>query len=114
MKISKKFITRTLKLLGFIEIDSFKTGLTISTPSHRFDMSLAEDLYEEILRHYGYDNLPVNKPKAAPYANIISDDIKNTLRLFFINRGYQEVMHIPFTASNLDLSENKSVKLQIH
>ena len=74
-------------------------------------MSLAEDLYEEILRHYGYDNLPVNKPKAAPYANIISDDVKNTLRLFFINRGYQEVMHIPFTASNLDLSENKSVKV---
>ena len=111
VKISKKFITRTLKMLGFIEIDSFKTGLTISTPSHRFDMSLAEDLYEEILRHYGYDNLPVNKPKAAPYANIISDDTKNTLRLFFINRGYQEVMHIPFTASNLDLSENKSVKV---
>ena len=47
VKISKKFITRTLRLLGFIEIDSFKTGLTISTPSHRFDMSLAEDLYEE-------------------------------------------------------------------
>ena len=111
IKISKKFITRTLKLLGFIEIDSSKTGLTISTPSHRFDMSLAEDLYEEILRHYGYDNLPVNKPKAAPYANIISDNITNTLRLFFINRGYQEVMHIPFTASNLDLSEKKSVKV---
>ena len=40
--------------------------VTFNIPSHRFDISLEEDLYEELLRSYGYDNIPISKPKAGP------------------------------------------------
>ena len=42
--------------------------LKFQVPSHRFDMELEEDLYEEILRCYGYDNIPINPPKSGPVA----------------------------------------------
>ena len=44
-------------------------NITFNIPSHRFDISLEEDLYEELLRSYGYDNIPISKPKAGPITN---------------------------------------------
>ena len=43
-----------------------KNTLKFNIPTHRFDISLEEDLYEELLRSYGYDNIPISKPKAGP------------------------------------------------
>lgn len=37
----------------------------VSVPSYRFDVTLEEDLLEELGRIYGYDNLPVRMPQAA-------------------------------------------------
>lgn len=36
--------------------------LTVNAPARRWDISLAADLYEEIARIYGYDNLPSTLP----------------------------------------------------
>ena len=36
-----------------------KNNLTFEVPSHRFDLSIKEDLIEEVARRIvGYDNLP--------------------------------------------------------
>ncbi|MFH1176888.1 MAG: hypothetical protein V1750_05725 [Acidobacteriota bacterium] len=41
--------------------------VTCTVPTHRVDLELAEDLYEEALRHFGYDNIPpALPPTAAP------------------------------------------------
>ena len=54
-KIPKKFIVATLSFLGFSPVVT-KNRLKVSIPSHRFDISIASDLVEEIARVYGYDN----------------------------------------------------------
>ena len=36
--------------------------LLFDITSHRFDIALEEDLYEELLRCYGYDNIPISNP----------------------------------------------------
>ena len=35
-----------------------KNNLTFEVPGHRFDLSIKEDLIEEVARIIGYDNLP--------------------------------------------------------
>ncbi|MCU9614150.1 phenylalanine--tRNA ligase subunit beta [Caldibacillus lycopersici] len=37
--------------------------ISVSIPTRRWDLQIAEDMYEEIARIYGYDNLPTTLPK---------------------------------------------------
>ncbi len=55
-----------LENLNFDLAAAKKDNLKFKVPSHRFDIDLEEDLYEEILRCYGYDNIPVNSSKSGP------------------------------------------------
>jgi phenylalanyl-tRNA synthetase beta chain len=88
----------TLKNLGFNELDRSKNNITFNIPSHRFDISLEEDLYEELLRSYGYDNIPISKPKAGPIIKNRQDNALDNLRLGFVHSGFKELMHMPFVS----------------
>ena len=73
--------------------------MTFNVPSHRFDISLEEDLYEELLRSYGYDNIPISKPKAGPIIkNRQEEHALENLRLGFVHSGFKELMHMPFVS----------------
>ena len=87
-----------LKKLGFKVISKSKNNLTLNIPSHRFDISLEEDLYEELLRSYGYDNIPISIPKAGPIIKNHRDNILDSLRLGLIHSGFKELMHMPFVS----------------
>tara|TARA_B100001287_G_scaffold62031_1_gene50105 strand:+ start:5527 stop:7542 length:2016 start_codon:yes stop_codon:yes gene_type:complete len=87
-----------LKNLGFRLISQNKNNLSFKIPSHRFDISLEEDLYEELLRSYGYDNIPISTPKAGPIINNIQDNVLDNLRLGLIHSGFKELMHMPFVS----------------
>ena len=39
--------------------------MTCTVPTYRVDIELAEDLYEEVLRHFGFDRIPAALPVAA-------------------------------------------------
>ena len=99
-----------LKNLGFKELNRVKNIVTFNIPSHRFDISLEEDLYEELLRSYGYDNIPISKPKAGPIIKNKQDNIVDNLRLGFIHSGFKELMHMPFVSreSFQQLNSNNS------
>ena len=87
-----------LSNLGFEITSNSSKSLVFNIPSHRFDISLEEDLYEELLRCYGYDNIPISKPKTGP---IIKNEKKNALenlRLGFVHAGFKELMHMPFVS----------------
>ena len=94
---SSKVIT-ILKNLGFKMLASSKSALTFIIPSYRFDISLEEDLYEELLRSYGYDNIPIFEPKPGPIIKNRQDNILDKLRLGFVYSGYKELMHMPFVS----------------
>ncbi len=53
-----------LKVLEHLELAPVREGdlVTCTVPPFRGDLELPEDLYEEILRHWGYDRLPAVLP----------------------------------------------------
>ena len=104
-----------LKNLGFKKLDRVENNVTFNIPSHRFDISLEEDLYEELLRSYGYDNIPISKPKAGPIIKNKQDNVLDNLRLGFIHSGFKELMHMPFVSieSFQQLNSNNSMAAEL-
>jgi len=93
-----KKIKLFLEALGFTSMPT-KTGhLKFEVPSHRFDMELEEDLYEEILRCYGYDNIPINPPKSGPVVKATNHSTSAKLKSGLVFEGFQELMHMPFVS----------------
>ena len=56
--ISKEEITKILESLNF----KVKEDLTVLVPNRRPDITIKEDLVEEVARVYGYDKLPLTHP----------------------------------------------------
>ncbi|XOB46261.1 MAG: phenylalanine--tRNA ligase subunit beta [Candidatus Nealsonbacteria bacterium] len=65
IRISTSRIKNILKRLGFKFLKSSTNQLMIEVPSFRLDVSIPEDLIEEIGRIYGYEKIPSVFPKAA-------------------------------------------------
>ena len=87
-----------LKNLGFDIVTKNSKSLLFNVPSHRFDICHEEDLYEELLRCYGYDNIPISTPKAGPIIKNKKDDVLNKLKIGFVHAGFKELMHMPFVS----------------
>ncbi|MBV1876652.1 MAG: phenylalanine--tRNA ligase subunit beta, partial [Pseudomonadales bacterium] len=70
----------------------------VSSPSHRFDISIEADLIEEISRVYGYNNLPVKTPKTNLTMAPIEEGLLSTNQLKdqLVARGYQEAITYSF------------------
>lgn len=70
----------------------------VDVPSHRFDISIEEDLIEEAGRLYNYDRLPVRYPAArlAPQKKPEARAELPLLRRLLVARGYQEVVTYSF------------------
>ncbi len=65
VKISPKEITKILNSLGFKIIKNaskINKSLLVEVPTRRLDISIPEDLIEEIGRIYGYQNIPPAMP----------------------------------------------------
>ena len=91
-------VIRILKNLDFNLIAKNTKGLLFDIPSHRFDIALEEDLYEELLRCYGYDNIPISNPQPGPILKNKTKDIFQDLRTGFVHAGFKELMHMPFVS----------------
>ena len=86
VKISAREIKRILTNLGFKIIGEQSSQLIVEVPTFRQDVSLAEDLVEEIGRIYGYEKIPSIFPLAfliPPKRNsrvFWEDNIKNIFK----------------------------------
>ncbi|TAM45274.1 MAG: phenylalanine--tRNA ligase subunit beta [Acidobacteria bacterium] len=56
-----------VQVLAALELAPRRAGdaVTCTVPPWRMDLELAEDVYEEVLRHFGYENVPAELPLAA-------------------------------------------------
>ena len=43
-------------------VESIEAGFRVKVPSWRFDVTIEEDLIEEVARIHGYNRLPVRRP----------------------------------------------------
>ena len=97
--LSAKKIRLFLETLGFTSMPTKTVHLKFQVPSHRFDMELEEDLYEEILRCYGYDNIPINPPKSGPVVKVTDYSASAKLKGGLVFGGFKELMHMPFVST---------------
>ena len=76
--------------------------LEVSVPSWRADVTIVEDLVEEIARIYGYDNLPVIplQRESVGHLTMLQRRIRDSKRVL-ASRGYHEVLSWSFMDSRL-------------
>lgn len=101
--IEKDFINDTLKRLGF-DVEEYETGhFLLKVPSFRStkDISIPEDIVEEIGRVFGYDNIEQVPPKldVKPLREEPVHVLRKELRNIFSNGfGFREVYNYSFNS----------------
>ena len=93
-----------------------KLGWEITPPDFRFDISIEEDLIEEIGRIFGYDNLPHSQASSALTMQAKSEaKLKmSRLRQILVQQGYQEAITYSFVDPELQKlldPEQKAIEL---
>lgn len=90
-------IKEILLQLGFEVTKSDQDILQLTVPTFRHDISIAEDLIEEVIRIYGYDKIT-----SIPLKNITANNSNNylsNLRLRLSNLGLDEIISWSFIES---------------
>jgi phenylalanyl-tRNA synthetase beta chain len=97
--VPRAFIEKRLAALGLVCRDCQPELCRWEIPSWRPDLTIEEDLIEEIGRHYGYDRVPETLPSGidpAPGRTGLQLRIE-TLRQRAFALGFSETVSIPFT-----------------
>jgi len=90
-------VTDILGRLG-MQLTDQEDGWLVQIPSCRFDISIEADLIEELVRVYGYNNIPSRKP-VAELSMIRRQEnrlVKSQLGHLLADRGYQEAITYSF------------------
>jgi phenylalanyl-tRNA synthetase beta chain len=119
--LDKSFIEETLKNLGFEVTETANEHYRLKVPTYRAtkDISIPEDIVEEIGRIYGYDNiepvapkLPVQPLQEQP-VHLLRRQLRN---IFSVGFGFREVYNYSFNGSaqieKLELGLDNHIKLR--
>jgi phenylalanyl-tRNA synthetase beta chain len=90
-------VAQGLTALGAV-VERRDDSLVVTPPSFRFDLAIEEDLIEEAVRLFGYDNIPA-QPPAAPSRMLPQDETvlsEDSLRQMLVDLDYQEVITYSF------------------
>lgn len=95
--IAKPEVTDILTRLG-LTVSETDQGWQVIVPGYRFDISISEDLIEEIARVYGYNNIPNVAPQGALSMRKFSEAELSVQRMrdLLADRGYQEAITYSF------------------
>ena len=111
ISITAKEIDKILSSLGF-KCKKSKKSLKIEVPSWRPDVSLDEDLIEELIRIKGFDKIKLIEPSK----NRTQDTLNFKQKLFHLSqrslasKGYMEIVTWSFTDSKIDKLFSKGEK----
>lgn len=72
--------------------------LTVTPPTYRFDLTIEEDLIEEVARMVGYNNLPTTPPLAPITPKLAAEATRSpfAVRRQLAGLGYQETINFSF------------------
>ena len=115
----KNEILSILQKLHFKIIDNKDDCFTVQVPNfrHNYDITIEEDLIEEIGRTFGYDNLPISPFLSLAQTPIKNDDrvIERRIKLFFSSLNYREIYSYSFVSEQDNFIENtdkNTIKIQ--
>ena len=109
-------VAQLLTQLGFAYTTAGDV-FTVTPPSYRFDITIEEDLIEEVARLHGYDHIPATPPVAtltmlaAPESRLHLNQVRDTL----VAAGYQEVVTYSFVDESWErdlLGNNAPIRLK--
>ena len=97
MPVTQEQCATVLQRLG-LEFTSVPNVLTVTPPTWRFDLTIEEDLIEEVIRVIGYDKLPGDAPLAPVTASARPEARRSShaLRRLAAALDYQETINYSF------------------
>ncbi len=110
-EVSFERVTDIFQHLG-LEVVTDNSGWTVKTPSWRFDLSIAEDLIEEVVRVVGYDQMPADLLHSDDVIHTIPEQqvLPITVKKQLVDMGFQEVINYAFVSEkqlvNCSLAES--------
>ncbi len=102
VQIPRHEIEDILRRLG-MQVAGAGDVLGVIPPSHRFDVTIEQDLIEEVGRIFGYDNIPCNDASMPQRPQPVTERAvtRERLRLLLVDRGYQEAITYSFVDPRL-------------
>ena len=118
-EIKNKVIEETLELLGF-NLERQKEGWDVEIPCWRPDISIQEDLVEEVARIVGYDDIPTTILSGTPPASKSQKfiQLREKISDVLVGLGMYESINYPTTSVEgekrvlLDEKEPKFIRLK--
>ncbi len=97
MPLTGEDCNAALSRLG-LAVTAANGTLTVKPPAYRFDITVEEDLIEEVVRIIGYDRLPTTAPLAPITANLPPEARRSrfAVRRLLAGLGYQETINFSF------------------
>ncbi|HHY28107.1 MAG TPA: phenylalanine--tRNA ligase subunit beta [Desulfitobacterium dehalogenans] len=101
--LTEEEITEVLKRLRF-PYEEKDGGYEVQIPAYRSDITIEEDLIEEVARLTGYDRIPTTLPQGdqTQGRRTPEQEFKRTLRHLLVRLGLNEVMTYSFTRPDAD------------
>ncbi|AIF43255.1 phenylalanine--tRNA ligase subunit beta [Virgibacillus sp. SK37] len=100
-EITTSEIVNILNKLRF-DFDNEGDTFTVNAPTRRQDITIFEDMLEEVARIYGYDHLPYTLPSGASQAGGLTDrqQLKRNINNFLQGAGLLETISYSLTNEN--------------
>lgn len=117
-EISKNIVIDILSKLGcLVGIDG--DTLQVNAPTYRFDLNIKQDIIEEIIRVYGYDNITAKMPHLDYSLDYLDSGLAKVdlLKSTLVGYGFNEVINYAFIEDKYailfaDVMPTNPVKLQ--
>ena len=98
MPVSQQQCIDVFQRLGLVPKASSADAVDVTPPPWRFDLTIEEDLIEEVIRVIGYDKLPLAPPLAPVYGRPQPEATRSahSVRRALAQLGYQETISFSF------------------
>ncbi|MFT6332773.1 MAG: phenylalanyl-tRNA synthetase beta chain [Lentimonas sp.] len=100
IEISPEFVNKTLVSLGFGIAEKKNNLLKVAVPSHRSDISIYQDLIEEIIRIYGFNHIKSNPLEIISSGKINASEFEIISNKLVAN-GFIESINYSFTCEKI-------------
>lgn len=100
VEIPKEQVNEILENLDIKIISDINGTAKLEVPAYRVDVTREADIIEEILRIFGFNNVPLPKKLNTSINNFVKPDlekIQNTLSEFLIGKGFYEMLNNSLT-----------------
>lgn len=104
MPVTQDQCASVLQRLGLPFVEKAPGVLSVTPPSWRFDLTLEEDLIEEVIRVVGFDKLPGTPPLAPVTARVRREARRglHAVRLALADRDYFETINFSFVEERFE------------